>query len=69
MGRFKYVMPDLEEMRQKMIADAEACGRVVTSFSQTATRESCRTTSVAETSEDRLQPELVTEDHSGSPVP
>lgn len=64
MGTSKYVVPDPEEMRRKMIADAEACGRVVKS-----TRKSCPTTGVGETSEDRLQPELVTGDHSGSPVP
>lgn len=69
MGTSKYVVPDPEEMRRKMIADAEACGRVVKSLSQTSTRKSCPTTGVAETSEDRLQPELVTGDQSGSPVP
>ena len=37
MGRTKYVVPDPEEMRRKMIADAEACGRVVKSLSHTAT--------------------------------
>lgn len=71
----KYVVPDPEEMRRKMIADAEACGRVVKSLSQPAIRKSIPTTAITETTEDPLQPELVTGelhsvmDHSGSPVP
>jgi hypothetical protein len=75
MGRSKYVVPDPEEMKRKMMADAEACGRVVRSLSQPALRRSCPTTVVTETIEDQQSPELVTGEphsvmaHSGSPIP
>ena len=69
MGRSKYVVPDPEEIRRKMIADAEACGRVVKSLSQTTTRKSCPTPELVEQSVDRVQPEFVPGDHSGSPGP
>lgn len=75
MGRSKYVVPDPEEMRRKMIVDAEACGRVVKSLSKPAIRRSCPTTAVTDTIEDEQQPDLVAEelhtvmDHSGSPIP
>lgn len=49
-GKSKYVVPDPEEMRQKRIADANACGRVVKSVSIAATRTSCPTTAPAGTS-------------------
>lgn len=75
MGRSKYVVPDPEEMRRKMVADAAACGRVVKSLSQPATRRSCPTTAHTETTPDQQQPELVTGelqsvmDRQGSPIP
>lgn len=69
MGRSKYVVPDPEEMRRKMVADAEACGRVVKSVSTPAHRKSCPSIPVADQSDDRLQPELVRGAQFGSPVP
>lgn len=69
MGRSKYVVPDPEELRRKLVADAEACGRVVKSLSAPAIRKSCPSIPVADPSEDRLQPELARGDQFGSPVP
>jgi hypothetical protein len=60
MGRSKYAVPDPEELRRKMIAYAEACGRVVKSLSQPATRKSCPTTSAIETLEGKSQLETMT---------
>ena len=75
MGRSKYAVPDPEELRRKMVADAETCRRVVKSLSQTTARKPCPTTSALETSEGRTQLETMTgELHTvmeqfGSPVP
>lgn len=60
LGRSKYVAPDPEELRRKIVADAAACGRVVNSVHEPATRKSCPTTSVNEMSEERVTAEMVT---------
>ena len=60
LGRSKYAVPDPEELRRKIVADAAACGRVVNSMHRPATRKSCPTTSVMETPEERVHAELVT---------
>jgi hypothetical protein len=75
MGKSKYAVPDPEELRRKMITDAEACGRVVKSLSQTAAQKPCPMTSALEGSEGRTHLETMTgELHTvmeqfGSPVP
>ena len=75
MGRSKYAVPDPEELRRKMIADAEACGRVVKSLSTPASRKSCATTSAIGTPEGRTQLETITGEvppvmeQFGSPIP
>ena len=69
MGRSKYVVPDPEEIRRKMIADAEACGWVPKSLSQPATRKSCPTPGAVEPSDNRGEPKLVAGEGPGSPVP
>ena len=75
LGKSKFVVADPEEMRRKVIADAEACGRVVKSVSQPATRRSCTTSAVNGIAEERMQAELVTGgiqsvmEHCGSPHP
>jgi hypothetical protein len=73
-GKSKYAVPDPEEQRRKMIADASACGRVVKSVSQPGSRKSCPTTAPLDPSEGRPNAEIVTGedhtvmDHFGSPV-
>jgi hypothetical protein len=59
LGRSKYVVPDSEELRRKIVADAVACGRVVNSVHQPTTRKSCPTTSVIEMSEETVTTEMV----------
>jgi hypothetical protein len=60
LGRSKYAVPDPEELRRKIVADAAACGRVVSSVHQPAVRKSCPTTSVIETPEERVHVAQVT---------
>ena len=60
LGRSKYAVPDPEELRRKIVADAAACGRVVTSLHQRITRKSCPTTSIIETSEEEVHATMVT---------